>query len=265
MPSALIPSFASVFRAPNPGPMTLDGTNTWVLRGWAASAASAGSAASAVVVDPGPLDESHLGSIAATGPIEMIVLTHRHLDHTEGVDRLLDLIGPVPVAAADPRLCRNTESLRDGDRIIVADLTIQVIGAPGHTSDSVCLLVAARNEKAVCTGDTILGRGTAVVTWPDGDLGAYLNTLDTLATLDGMPALTGHGPVRPDCGEIAREYRAHRQERLVQVQAALAAGARTPAEVVAHVYPDLEAPLVPAAESTVRSALAYLDSPLDAT
>jgi regulator of protease activity HflC (stomatin/prohibitin superfamily) len=81
--------------------------------------------------------------------------------------------------------------------------------------------------------------------------------------LDGVPVLTGHGPVRPDCGQIAREYRAHRDERLVQVRAALAAGAQTPADVVAHVYPDLEAELRPAAESTVRSALAYLESSVD--
>jgi hypothetical protein len=70
--------------------------------------------------------------------------------------------------------------------------------------------------------------------------------------------LTGHGPVRPDCGQIAREYRAHRHERLVQVRTALADGARTPADVVARVYPDLEPALIPAAEWTVRAALAYL-------
>jgi hypothetical protein len=97
-----------------------------------------------------------------------------------------------------------------------------------------------------------------VVSWPDGNLADYLVTLDKLSTLDGVPVLTGHGPVRPDCGHIAREYRAHRDERLVQVRAALSAGARTPAEIVEHVYPDLEAVLRPAAESTVRSALDYL-------
>ena len=257
MSSVAVPSFASLLRAPNPGPMTLDGTNTWLLRG-------VGSAA-VVVVDPGPLDDGHLGAIAAAGQIEMVLLTHRHHDHTEGVDRLLELIGPVPVAAADSDFCRNIGPLRDGDRITAAGLSIEVIGTPGHSSDSVCLLVAAGPERAVCTGDTILGRGTTVVTWPDGDLAGYLTTLDTLATLDGMPALTGHGPVRPDCGATAREYRAHRHERLVQVRAALAAGAQTPAEVVAQVYPDLDPALVPAAESTVRSALAYLHPTLDTT
>jgi glyoxylase-like metal-dependent hydrolase (beta-lactamase superfamily II) len=142
-------------------------------------------------------------------------------------------------------------------------VTIEVIATPGHSSDSVCLLVSAGADRGVCTGDTILGRGTTVVAWPDGDLGDYLASLDRLAALDGIPALTGHGPVRPDCGEIAREYRAHRDERLVQVRAALAGGARTPAEVVAYVYPDLEPALVPAAEWTVRAALAHLAPELD--
>jgi glyoxylase-like metal-dependent hydrolase (beta-lactamase superfamily II) len=248
-------TFASLLRAPNPGPMTLDGTNTWVLRGQGS--------AGAVVVDPGPANEGHLALIAATGPIEMIMLTHFHHDHTEGVDRLRELVGDVPVAAADPALCRHTAALRDGDRITAAGVTIEIIRAPGHTSDSVCLLVTGGAERGVCTGDTILGRGTTVVSWPDGNLGDYLATLDKLSMLDGVLTLTGHGPVRADCGQVAREYRAHRDERLVQVGAALAAGARTPAEVVSHVYPELDEVLRPAAESTVRSALDYLDLTLN--
>jgi glyoxylase-like metal-dependent hydrolase (beta-lactamase superfamily II) len=250
-------TFASLRQAPNPGPMTLDGTNSWLLRG--------SGSASAVVVDPGPADEGHLASIAAAGSIEMIMLTHFHHDHTEGVGRLLELVGDVPVTAADPALCRGIGPLRHGDRITAASVTIEVIAAPGHTADSVCLLVASGTERYVCSGDTILGRGTTVVSWPDGNLADYLATLDKLSTLDGVPVLTGHGPVRPDCGHIAREYRAHRDERLVQVRAALAAGAQTPTDVVAYVYPDLEAVLRPAAESTVRSALAYLVPDRDAS
>jgi len=242
-------AFASFLRAPNPGPMTLDGTNTWIL--------GAPGSASVAVVDPGPPDRDHLKAIEAAGPIELILLTHRHLDHCEGVDGLLERTGSVPVAAADPALCRGVAPLRDQDRIEVAGVTIEVLATPGHSSDSVCLLATAGADRGVCTGDTILGRGTTVVAWPDGDLGDYLATLDRLATLDGVPALTGHGPVRPDCGKIAREYRAHRDERLVQVRAALSDGARTPADVVAYVYPDLEPALVPAAEWTVRAALAY--------
>jgi glyoxylase-like metal-dependent hydrolase (beta-lactamase superfamily II) len=233
--------------------MTLDGTNTWVLRG-------AGSATS-VIIDPGPEDERHLTELTKHAPIEMIIVTHRHLDHLAGVDRLVELLGgDVPVAAAAPELSRGTDALRDSERRELAGLTVEVIGTPGHTGDSVCLLVTDGSTSAVLTGDTILGRGTTVVAWPDGVLGDYLTSLDRLSELDRIPVLPGHGPVLPDCGTIAREYRTHREDRLRQVQAALADGARTPSEVVASVYPDLEPTLVPAAEWTVRAALAYLES-----
>jgi glyoxylase-like metal-dependent hydrolase (beta-lactamase superfamily II) len=164
----------------------------------------------------------------------------------------------VPVAAADPAWCRNAEPLHDNDLITSGGLSIEVLATPGHTSDSVCLVVSAGSQRAVCAGDTILGRGTTIVAWPDGNLADYLSSLDRLAEFDGVPVLTGHGPVLPDCGEIARDYRAHRNERLVQVRAAISAGARTPTEIVAEVYPDLEDGLAAAAESQVRAALAYL-------
>jgi glyoxylase-like metal-dependent hydrolase (beta-lactamase superfamily II) len=235
--------------------MTLDGTNTWVLR--------APGADRCVIVDPGPDDEGHLAALVKHAPVEMIIVTHRHPDHLAGVDRLVELLGgEVPVATAAPELSRGTEPLRDGDRRQLAGLLIEVIGTPGHTADSICLLVAGdAGTVAVLTGDTILGRGTTVVAWPDGVLGDYLTSLDRLSELDGIPVLPGHGPALPDCGAKAREYRAHREDRLTQVRAALAAGARTPSEVVASVYPDLEPVLVPAAEWTVRAALSYLDSP----
>jgi glyoxylase-like metal-dependent hydrolase (beta-lactamase superfamily II) len=244
MPVAQIPTWATLVRAPNPGPMTLDGTNTWVLRG----AGSAG----CVIIDPGPDDAEHFRELAKAAPIELIIVTHRHLDHVGGIDLLSD----VPVAAAALELCRQAEPLADGAVLEVAGLSLQVLATPGHTGDSICLVVG---DEAIFTGDTILGRGTSIVAWPDGDLGAYLISLDRLSAFDGVPVLPGHGPVLDDCGVIARAYRLHREERLTQVRAALAAGARTPAEVVAEVYPDLDPPLVPAAEWTVRAALAYLD------
>jgi len=232
--------------------MTLDGTNTWLLR--------APSAPAGVVVDPGPDDAGHLAAVAAGGPVEAIMLTHGHLDHSEGADALRDLLdGDTPVLAADPALCRGGgRPLRAGDVLTIGGVETTVVGTPGHTGDSVCLFARHGDESVMLTGDTILGRGTTVVAWPDGDLGDYLATLDTLGGYQGVPVLPGHGPVLPDCAEIARAYRAHREERLVQVRAALAAGAASPAEVVAHVYPDLEPALVPAAEWTVRAALAHL-------
>jgi len=253
MPATYVPSWAAMVRAPNPGPMTLDGTNTWVLRDNASS--------TCVIVDPGPDDDGHLSALAAYAPVEAIIVTHRHLDHLAGVAPLADRLGGnVPVLAAAPELCRNADHLADGARLDLAGLSMSVLAAPGHTADSICLLVEdGTGERAVLTGDTILGRGTTVVAWPDGDLGAYLVTLDRLARLSGVPVLPGHGPTLPDCGAVAAEYRTHRDQRLDQVRAALAAGASTPHEVVSHVYPDLDPRLLDAAEWTVRAALAYLE------
>lgn len=229
-----LPSWARLVRAPNPGPMTLDGTNTWVLR--------APGADSCIVVDPGPLDEGHLTAVAAHGPVDVVLTTHGHRDHVEGLDRFLAITGAT-VAGADLRR---------------AGLDVTVLPTPGHTRDSVCFLVEHGGERAVLTGDTILGRGTTVVAWPDGDLGDYLTSLETLSTYDGLATLPGHGPALADCGAAARFYLAHRRARLDQVRQAVEDGARTAPEVVAAVYADVDRSLWPAAERSVRAQLAYL-------
>jgi glyoxylase-like metal-dependent hydrolase (beta-lactamase superfamily II) len=232
-----LPDWVTLVRAPNPGPMTLEGTNTWLLR-------SPGGGA--IVVDPGPLDEGHLRAVAEHAPVAAIVLTHGHEDHTEGVPRLAELTG------APVHLPPVLEDL-DVDGVRFAHLP-----TPGHTSDSVCFLVGYRGEEIVLTGDTILGRGTTVVAWPDGDLGDYLDSLGKLATLDGRLALPGHGPALTDTGIAARFYRAHREARLEQVRAAVEAGATDAAEVVARVYADVDRGLWPAAELSVRAQLDFL-------
>jgi glyoxylase-like metal-dependent hydrolase (beta-lactamase superfamily II) len=240
-----LPGWATLVRAPNPGPMTLDGTNTWVLR--------APGAGPAVVVDPGPADEQHLRAVAAAaGPVAKVLLTHGHPDHVDGLDRFRELTGaPLLTVASEPLLAANGEPL--------AGLAITVLPTPGHTADSVCLLVDGAGQRAVLTGDTILGRGTTVVAWPDGNLGDYLASLRRLTELAGWPVLPGHGPALADCGAAAGHYLAHRQARLAQVAAAVAAGAGTAAEVVAVVYADIDPALRPAAEWSVQAQLAYLD------
>jgi glyoxylase-like metal-dependent hydrolase (beta-lactamase superfamily II) len=231
-----LPPWATLVRAPNPGPMTLDGTNTWLLR----APDRAGSPAS-VVVDPGPLDEPHLRAVADHGPVEAILITHGHFDHTEGVPRLAELTG-APVLDFD-------------GTFEAAGLRIQAIDTPGHTRDSVCYVI---NDEAVLTGDTILGRGTTIVAWPDGDLGSYLTSLDLLRGLGPIPVLPGHGPPLADCNAAAGYYKAHREARLEQVSAALAGGAVEAMDVVRTVYADVDEVLWPAAEATVRAQLAYL-------
>ena len=246
----MLPAWCRLVRADNPGPMTLDGTNTYVLSG----------ATGNVVVDPGPLLEDHLRSVASHAPIVAVLLTHGHLDHCEGAGRFHQLTG-APTLAKDPLLCIDGEPLTfDGTALDIAGLDIEVLHTPGHTADSVSFAVRARDETVVLTGDTILGRGTTVVAHPDGRLGPYLQSLTRLAELRGAMLLPGHGPVRPDVAAVAAEYLAHRQERLDQVRAALAAGARTPHEVVEVVYADVDRTLWPAAEQSVRAQLDYLTS-----
>lgn len=243
-----LPPWCTLVRADNPSPMTLDGTNTYVL------ATSTGN----VVVDPGPLLDDHLEAVAALGPVTAVLLTHRHPDHAESSRRFHEMTR-APILARDPELCIGADPLdSDGALVDVPDLQIRVLHTPGHTSDSVCFDIADDGNRAVLTGDTILGRGTTVVAYPDGQLGPYLDSLRRLSRLDGVLVLPGHGPVRPDAGVAAARYIAHRQERLDQVRAAVAAGARTALEVVQVVYADVDRNLWPAAELSVRAQLEYL-------
>jgi glyoxylase-like metal-dependent hydrolase (beta-lactamase superfamily II) len=233
----VLPAWVTLLRAPNPGPMTLDGTNTWILRDHG------------VVIDPGPLDEEHLAAVAEYAPIRRILVTHGHFDHVEGAARLSGLLGGVPVLAVDPAHCVDAEPLRDG----ADEDGIRVVAVPGHTKDSVAFVV----DGVAFTGDTILGRGTTVVAWPDGNLGDYLASLAVLEELGPVPVLPGHGPALADCAAAARFYRNHRLARLDQVRAT---GSRDAKRIVEIVYADVDQALWPAAEASVRAQLAYLES-----
>ena len=245
-----LPDWVTLMRAPNPGPMTLDGTNTWILR--------ATGAPSATVIDPGPLDEAHLAGLVAAGPVGAILITHGHPDHVEGAHRLATLAGGAPVLAADPAYRVAAEQWPPGDRLDGYGVRITALETPGHTADSVCFLAEVAGERVIFTGDTILGRGTTVVAHPDGDLGAYLASLATLTAYAGVPTLPGHGPALADCAAAARFYLAHRQARLAQVRQVVAEGVTSAPEVVARVYADVDRSLWGAAEWSVRAQLAYL-------
>jgi glyoxylase-like metal-dependent hydrolase (beta-lactamase superfamily II) len=243
--------------APNPSPMTLDGTNTWILR--------EPGARRSVVIDPGPLDEPHLTRVlSVAGEVAVVLLTHGHLDHSEGATRFAELAG-CGVRALDPSHRLGSEGLADGDVVEVDGLQVDVVGTPGHSSDSVSFLLPA--ETAVLTGDTILGRGTTVVAHPDGELGAYLASLRRLGDLASSASVKrvwpGHGPVLEDALAVIEHYLAHRRERLDQVRDALASGAVTAMDVVRVAYADVDPRLWPAAELSVRAQLAYLRSERD--
>ncbi len=241
--------------APNPSLMTLDGTNTWLV-------AEPG-AATVIVIDPGPADENHLQRIRSVVAdrgqrVTDIVLTHRHPDHSAGAPRLAELTG-APVRAVDPVHRLRSDGLTAGDVLDSCGCELRVIATPGHTDDSVCLQVPADN--VVLTGDTVLGRGTAVIS-DDGSLGDYLDSLRRLRALTeetGLSALLpGHGPLLADPATVLDFYLTHRAERLEEVRAAVTAGDRTPAEIVARVYADVDRGLWRFAESSVRAQLQYL-------
>jgi glyoxylase-like metal-dependent hydrolase (beta-lactamase superfamily II) len=245
---------AAVVLANNPNAMTLEGTNTWLLR--------EPGAAAAVVVDPGPDDEVHLAAVVAgAGEVAEILLTHGHIDHSEGARRLHDLTG-APVRALDPAHRLGSEGLVDGDVVAAAGVEIRVWTTPGHSSDSLSFLLDPRDgtAAAVLTGDTILGRGTTVVAYPDGDLGQYLESLRRLEALGDATVLTGHGPELPRAGDAAAFYLAHRAERLAQVRAALEVLGpdAEPMAIVERVYADVDRAVWWAAELSVRAQLAYL-------
>ncbi|HTP17800.1 MAG TPA: MBL fold metallo-hydrolase [Streptosporangiaceae bacterium] len=241
--------------APNPSAMTLDGTNTWLI-------AEPGSG-TVVVVDPGPDDEGHLRRIhalaaAADQRIASIVLTHGHSDHSAGARRLAQLAG-APVLAVDRAHRLGSEGLRPGDVVTAGGCELRVIATPGHTADSVCLEISA--DGAVLTGDTVLGRGTTVIA-ADGNLSDYLGSLDQLRSLaeeaDLRVLLPGHGPVLADPAGTLDFYLTHRAERLAEIEAAVAAGDLTAAQIVARVYAAVDPALWPFAQWSVRAQLAYL-------
>ncbi len=245
-PTEVAPGVLRVL-APNPGPMTLDGTNTWVLH----DARVLGGPR--LVIDPGPAGGGHHDRVLAAvagGDVAAVLLTHMHDDHSEGAWTLAETVGAPVLRQADG-------SLADGQPLPVG---LRVLATPGHTADSVSLVW---ERGAVFTGDTILGRGTAVVAHPDGSLAPYLDSLHRLAALGAGPdgprqVLPGHGPTLADLAATAGAYLAHRHARLGQVRDAQAAGARTAREVLERVYGDVDPVLWPAAELSVLAQLEWL-------
>ncbi|SFP65954.1 Glyoxylase, beta-lactamase superfamily II [Amycolatopsis arida] len=247
VPRAVSP-IATVLLEENPSEMTLEGTNTWLLR--------ARGAGEHVVVDPGHDDPPHLDRLVAAGPVALVLLTHRHPDHAEGARSFAARVG-APVRAFDPALCLEGPPLADGEVVTAAGLDIEALHTPGHTADSVSLRVPYGDATHVLTGDTVLGRGTTVL----DDLGAYLRSLRRLVGLPaGTLGLPGHGPELPDLAATARAYTEHREQRLDQVRAALrrlGAGASA-RQIVELVYADVDRVLWGPAEASVLAQLDYL-------
>lgn len=253
-----ISAFAICVLAPNPSPWTLDGTNTWLL--------TAPGTTDALVIDPGPQDEGHLAAVRNEADhrdlrIRGVLLTHGHSDHAAGARAFADSVG-VGVRALDPMHRLGSEGLAHGDVVPLGDGEIVVVGTPGHTADSVSFLL--RHDGSLLTGDTVLGRGTSLVAWPDGRLGEYLDSLARLRDVaEGARVerlLPGHGPALGQPTRVIDDYVTHRRARLAEVAAVVADGLTEPRAIVEVVYADVSPLVWPAAELTVRAQLEYLNT-----
>lgn len=220
-----LPAGITRVRADNPSPMTLDGTNTYVVGGW--------------VIDPGPDDEAHLQAVLAElgDGAAGIVLTHDHADHAQGAARLAAMAGGVPVL--------HPGGGDDGG-------PFEVIPSPGHSLDSVCLI----HERVCFSGDTLLGAGSVFVPAGGGGLARYLAALERLRGLDLELICPGHGPVIVEPRERIEDYIAHRLEREQKVLDALAAGAASDDEILERAWADapLDVPVIRAAAAATMAA-----------
>ncbi len=248
MTGVRLDDLTTVVVAPNPGPMTLEGTNTYLL--------GAPGSGSVVVVDPGPDLPAHRAAVEAAvreadAEVAVVVVTHHHADHAGAAGWAASW--GARLLGGDPALVPGVERLADGGGVEAGGVAIEAVATPGHASDHLCLRVPATG--VVLTGDHVLGRGTTVVAWPDGDMAAYLGSLRRLRSLAATRLYPGHGPVLDDPATVVATYLAHRLQREEQVLAALVAGDRTAGDVVARVYADVDPALHPAAERSVRAHL----------
>jgi glyoxylase-like metal-dependent hydrolase (beta-lactamase superfamily II) len=227
--------------APNPGSFTLEGTNTWIL-----------GTSPSVVIDPGPDDAGHILAVADEAePVAAILLTHRHPDHAPGARRLAEATG-APAYAYRPE--EGERRLGPGEVIEAGPVRVRAIHTPGHTPDHLCFV--AEPDGLLFTGDTVLGRGTSVIDPPEGDMGAYMRSLETLRELEPAVIYPGHGPVVFTPKGKLDHYLRHRTRREERILEAVARGRKTSAEIVPEVYAG-EAPeaMYPVA---ARSVLAHL-------
>lgn len=230
--------------APNPGVYTLEGTNTWIV-----------GADPSIVIDPGPQDPGHLREIArSAGAVTAVLLTHDHEDHAEGAAALAAAVGAPLHAARLP----GAEPLANGARFGAGGCEVHAVTTPGHSADHVALWLPEAG--ALFTGDAVLGRGTSFIDPPDGDLAAYLASLDRMRELQPRTIYPGHGPTVLHARAKLEEYRAHRMLREQQILDELGAGERSVDQLVATIYEGYPQEALPLAARSVTAHLVKLEA-----
>ncbi len=234
--------------APNPSPMTLTGTNSYLV-----------GLGEVVVVDPGPDLPEHVDRIvavaAALGRLAYSVVTHHHADHLPAAMRLRVRLG-APIVG-HPELPGVDRPCGDGEIVSTSGARLRALATRGHTADHMCYLL--EDERALFTGDLIAGEGTVVVGDGRGDLADYMASLRRVADLAPRILLPGHGPVVGDAAGKIREYLEHRERRERQVLAVLDEGPTTVAALVRQLYADTPSGLHPMAARNVRAHLFKLE------
>ncbi len=247
--------------ARNPSPFTFTGTGTFVVGQPGGTVA---------VIDPGPADPAHIRALIAAlagETVSHIVITHTHMDHSPAAPALKAatgalIVGCAPLVLADdgPRADAGFDAtyapdhvLADGERIEGPGWTLTAVATPGHTSNHLCF--ALEQEKALFTGDHVMGWSTTVVAPPDGDMAAYMASLEKLMARDDVIYHPTHGEPVTDPQRFVKHLLAHRRQRETQILRAIDEGLSTIPQMVAAMYAMVDKRLHPAAG---RSVLAHL-------
>ena len=249
-----------VVRGLNPGPFTGPGTNTYLL----------GTGAARLLLDTGSgvsgyleLLETALQEICDDARLGEILVTHTHPDHLGGAPDVLERFGErsvskMPWPERDRHVAVEIVPIGDGDRFETDGVTLRALHTPGHAQDHLCYYL--EEERALFTGDVVLGAGTTVIPLDGGDMALYMDTLRRMLDLELERIYPGHGPYISKPKEKIQEYIDHRLEREQQIVAAAASGASTVEQMVERIYTDTPRYLYPAAGQSVLSHLLKLQA-----